>query len=92
MCCKATPEWNIKKEIILKIRRIKVEKKKDENIQLFYLEQMQLAKFDHRNFNPSWSWKYIFWSFIFTYHQILYIWILEENPRALMFFSVNELE
>ena len=53
MCSKATPEWNIKKEIILKIRRIKVEKSKDENIQLFYLEQMQLAKFDHRNFNPS---------------------------------------
>ena len=32
MCWKATPEWNIKKEIILKI---KVEKSKDENIQLF---------------------------------------------------------
>ena len=26
----------------------------------FYLKQLYLAKFDHKNFNPFWTWKNIF--------------------------------
>ena len=34
-CWKATPEWNIKVEIILETRRIKDEENEDEKFQLF---------------------------------------------------------
>lgn len=104
-CWKATAKWNINLENILeKKEKLKNWRKKDTN---FQLKWMLFTKCDHKTLNPSWSldyklfcicfiflffWKTEWFIFIFTYHHISYIWIVEKNQGYWHFFCKSNGE
>lgn len=68
----------------------------------FYLKYVQLAKLDHKNFSPFWSWKYVFlgtyllknWIKTLYFHLPLnFVYVnSRKNYVGIDAFSVNQIE